>query len=56
MDFRCPNPKCRKLLFRGELNQGKIETKCPKCGTLLKVSATNTKDTAQVILPKEVNT
>ena len=43
MDFRCPNNKCRKLLFRGELNQGKIETKCPKCGTVLKVSATTTK-------------
>jgi phage FluMu protein Com len=44
MDFRCP--KCGKLLFRGELNQGKIETKCPKCGTVLKVSAINTKTAA----------
>ncbi|MCE5212974.1 MAG: Com family DNA-binding transcriptional regulator [Deltaproteobacteria bacterium] len=39
MDFRCFNPKCKKLLFRGELDKGKIEIKCPKCGRVSKLAS-----------------
>lgn len=39
MDFRCVNPKCQKILFRGSIDQATIEIKCPKCGHMLKITA-----------------
>jgi len=30
MEERCK--KCGRLFFKGELNDAKIEIKCPKCG------------------------
>ena len=33
VDFRCTF--CQKLLFRGELVMGKIETKCRNCRTFV---------------------
>lgn len=40
MDFHCINSKCKKLLFRGKIDQGTISIKCPRCGSVLTVSLT----------------
>jgi hypothetical protein len=32
IEVRCTNAKCRKLFFKADIKEGKIEVKC-KCGT-----------------------
>ncbi|HBJ76230.1 MAG TPA: hypothetical protein DDY86_12315, partial [Syntrophaceae bacterium] len=56
MDYRCPNHHCRKILFRGELVQGMISVKCPRCGTLLNCSVHQKKPRGKVLSPENYST
>jgi phage FluMu protein Com len=45
-EFRCPG--CNKLLFTGELQQGRIEIVCPRCCLEVRLVPKNSRRTAEV--------